>query len=189
LRRIALFALVALFSSCRSAPPAPSSLQRFDALRYELATVTSASVSVGGDVKSIGECMTAADTSGARSAALRLRRDAGRLSRQANVASARLRPISLRERNPSIRTYFNGVLATLAAQSIEGRNLVALSSAVRIDPLLLSQRDLHEFRGIAARGRGAAASSVYHQRRALRLRRKYRALFRYVPVRSARTNV
>lgn len=174
--------VVALLSLTGCSRAKPSSLQRFDALRPSLRSVTALSARVGADVAQINSGMRRDNIGSIERADGHLGRDAGHLAWLTRMMRARISSLRKTDRKGVVGDYFDLTLSALAQQASEARWAGLLARTVRQDPLLLSPRSYWAALAQSRRAAGYARASVVFTAMARVLKDHYRDKFRYVKV-------
>lgn len=182
-----LFAMLTVaLASCGDPARQPSSLQQFDALRPQFATVTRTSRLVAQDMRSLDERIRRGNATGTRSAAIRLKVDAVQLSTRAGAVGNRVRALSVNDRRSAPRRYFTLLTDALGRQWLEGRRLERLADLVWTDPFIASPDAVRAVLRADAQANASARASVRDCADAARLRRVHAAQFRYAVIRSGK---
>lgn len=181
--RAALVAVLLLLAGCAQQHEI-SPLQRYDALRPKLRSVTTLAATVSADLNQINQGMKHDNRRWIKRVATRLDRDAARLGRAAGGVHAQVAAIR-RDDGGAVRRYFGLILTAVSRQRFEAVWAGRLSKTLQRDPLLASPRNyaiaLRQSR-LAARSAGA---SVELAAAARSLEAKNRLSFRYVRVASS----
>jgi hypothetical protein len=180
--RAVLSILILVLGACDHSYTAPSTLQRFDALRGEFSTLTAESRHVSDDVQRLAQSMERADEAGVRSTAVGLKADAQSLTTHAAQAASQVRNLNAGARGRSVRGYLSLTVNILQWDWFEGNTLTQLADAAWADPLSTSTRDEHQLTRLSASARWYAYLAVRSAQRAAWWRRQYATAFRYVPV-------
>jgi hypothetical protein len=175
-----------LATACGSTSTAPSSLQRFDALRGRLEVVTRASSRLASDESHVRAALAHGAVASVRRWTGRARIDAHALSAGAGAAGGPVRALAASAPAGSAeQRYLVLIEGALGQQWIEGRRMSALSSLLWHDPLLVSPSDVASAMRLQRQAVRSASSAVADVLRASRIRKSRWSAFRYVPVRLA----
>lgn len=160
----------------------PSTLQRFDDLRYDLRRVGAESGSVARDMQVLDWRMQSDDVPGARREAVKLKVDAASFRRHAGKTGNAVRKLVSAEHNRKLSTYYRLAVQVLALQWAEGQQLERLADLAWADPLMLDSRHEHRLWVVEGRARADAAAAATYAGRAAAWRWRFPRAFRYTPV-------
>ncbi|HEX6507857.1 MAG TPA: hypothetical protein VF221_09520, partial [Chloroflexota bacterium] len=151
-------------------------------LHRQLQWVTNESAVVAGDTRRLGRRVAEADVSGARSAAVRLKRDALAFSAKAGACGNRVRQLGLQEHQTVAKRYLGLIAGTLSTQWWEGTALARVADLVWKDPMLTVGNDSAQLAAGMSWAAGTSRQAVNLASRAAVLRHRFPSAFRYLPV-------
>lgn len=172
-----------LLAGCGSQHPAPSILQRFQALSSDLHLVTSTSGLLVVRAVAVDHAMRQQDWWLAKKNAVSLKHDALTLEAGSGESAAAIRNLLAGHNGSTVKKYFQLLLATLQYQWAEAFDVSLVSDLVWQDPLMITTGDSARLQELDGRARLLARKAVDSAAASSSWKRRNQRLFRYIPVR------